>query len=372
MNSYPIETIDLKRAKEFQFRLVDLISREFRGDQFLQAGDYGVIPGRGKPAYTEKVERVLARFFDAEACVLVRGAGTAALRSVFNALARPGQEILLHTAPIYPTTKVIMDSMGLVAVAFDFNRPETWQRSALELLDFCLVQHTRQTLADCYDLATTISRLKEINPGLFILVDDNYAVMKAEKIGVQAGGGASAFSLFKLLGPEGIGCVLADQATVSKIERLNYSGGSQVQGPEAMEALRSLVYAPVMLALQKEAADEAVARLNEGEVPGVKSAFIANAQSRVILVEFEKPIAKQVLAQANLLGAAPYPVGAESRYEIAAMFYRVSGTFLAENPELEKYMIRINPMRAGADTVLRLLKQAAQRAVQQAAQDGVV
>lgn len=362
MSSYPIETIDLNKAKEFQFKLVDLIQREFRGDQFLQAGDYGLVPGKGKPAYTEKVERVLARFFQSEACALVRGAGTGALRSVLNAKARPGQRILIHAAPIYPTTKVIMESMGLKIVSLDFNRPESWERTVVEQQDFCLIQHTRQKLDDRYELAATITRLKQINPALFILVDDNYAVMKAEKIGIQTGGDASAFSLFKLLGPEGVGCVLADQATVDEIERLNYSGGSQVQGPEAMEALRSLVFAPVMLALQKEAADEAAARINAGEVAGVKSAFIANAQSRVILVEFDQPIAKQVLKQANRLGAAPYPVGAESRYEIAAMFYRVSGTFLAEDPQLEDYMIRINPMRAGADTILRLLQEAVRKA----------
>lgn len=362
MRTYPIATIDLEQAKEFQFRLVDLIMREFRGDEFLQAGDYGVVPGKGKPVYTEKVERVLAEFFHAEACALVRGAGTGALRSVFNAKAGPGQKILVHTAPIYPTTRVIIESMGLATVAVDFNEPQTWDKNVIQAVDFCLVQHTRQIPSDRYHLGETIELLKEINPSLFILVDDNYAVMKAEKIGVEAGGSASAFSLFKLLGPEGIGCVLADQSTIDKLNELNYSGGSQVQGHEALEALRSLVYAPVMLALQKEAADEVVARLNAGEVKGIRSAFIANAQSRVILVEFEQPIAKKVLEQTNLLGGAPYPVGAESRYEVAAMFYRVSGTFLAQDPKLADYMIRINPMRAGADTVLRVLQEAVDKA----------
>jgi len=40
---------------------------------------------------------------------------------------------------------------------------------------------------------------------------------------------------------------------------------------------------------------------------------------------------------------------------VTAMFYRVSGTFLAERPELAEQMIRINPMRAGAETVVRIL-----------------
>ena len=48
----------------------------------------------------------------------------------------------------------------------------------------------------------------------------------------------------------------------------------------------------VMLAIQKQVGDEVVARINNGEVR-IKSAFIANAQSRVVLVEFEEPIAKR-------------------------------------------------------------------------------
>ena len=36
---------------------------------------------------------------------------------------------------------------------------------------------------------------------------------------------------------------------------------------------------------------------------------MANAQSKVLLVEFVKPIAEKVLHHANELGAAPHPVG---------------------------------------------------------------
>jgi hypothetical protein len=56
-------------------------------------------------------------------------------------------------------------------------------------------------------------------------------------------------------------------------------------------------------------------RLKAGEVEGVKDAFIVNAQSKVLLVEFTEPIAKKVLVEAEKLGAAPYPVGSESKYE---------------------------------------------------------
>jgi hypothetical protein len=85
---------------------------------------------------------------------------------------------------------------------------------------------------------------------------------------------------------------------------------------------------------------------------------VANAQSRVVIVELDKPVAPAVLERAAALGAAPYPVGAESRYEIAPLFYRVSGTFLRSDPSLGARMIRINPMRAGAETVVSILRRA--------------
>ncbi len=358
MKTYPIETINMEEAKILQFKLVDTIHRHFTGEEFLQSGDFGVVPGLGKPVYTKKVEEVLADFFGTESCRLVRGAGTGAIRNVINAKLSPGDKILIHEAPIYPTSKIIIDSMGLEKLVVDFNELDKIDEKKVRDSNFCLLQHSRQNIHDNYDLETVIKRLKSINPGLYILVDDNYVIMKARKIGVQSGGNASAFSLFKLLGPEGIGCIVGDKETIEDINKLNYSGGSQVQGYEAMDSLRSLVYAPVMLAIQKEVGNEVVERINNGEVAGVKSAFIANAQSRVILVEFENPIAKKVLKRTNMLGAAPYPVGSESRYEVSSMFYRVSGTFLISNPKLEDYMIRINPMRAGADTIIRVLKEA--------------
>ena len=103
-------------------------------------------------------------------------------------------------------------------------------------------------------------------------------------------------------------------------------------------------------------------RIQAGEVKGIKQACIANAQSKVLLVEFAEPIAKKVLAAAEKRGALPNPVGAESKYELAPMFYRVSGTFLKSDPRYGEYMIRINPNRSGADTVLRILAESIQEA----------
>ncbi|NBI07122.1 aminotransferase class V-fold PLP-dependent enzyme [Senegalia massiliensis] len=364
MKAYPIETINIDKAKEKQFKLVDIIHKHFDGYEFLENGDMGVVPGVGGPKYTRKVESVLADFFGSEDAVLVRGSGTGAIRNVMNTVLKPNQKILIHDAPIYPTTKVIIDSMGIETIKVNFNNILEEDEEKIRNIDFALVQHSRQKLDDSYNLEDVINKIKKVNKDINILVDDNYVVMKADKIGVELGASASAFSLFKLLGPAGIGCVVGNTEIIEKIRNINYSGGSQVQGYEAMDALRSLVYAPVSLAIQAEEGNKIIDTLNSGKIKGVKSSLIANAQSRVILVEFDEPIAKKVLEYSSKLGAAPYPIGAESRYEVTAMFYRVSGTFLKSNPKLEDYMIRINPMRSGSKTVLRVLEQAIEMALQ--------
>jgi hypothetical protein len=356
LQAYPLPALSLAEAMAMQWRLVDLIQTHFDGYSILSGGDVGVVPGLGRPKTTARVERVLADLFGAEEAALVRGAGTGALRAALTAVASSGSRILLHQAPVYPTTRVTVEAMGLHPVYVDFHDLDALARAARQA-DVALVQLTRQRLDDRYDAGEVIRAMREAAPDLPILTDDNYAVCKVPRIGVQLGATASTFSLFKLLGPEGVGCVVGTRAVIERIRQHAYSGGTQVQGPEALEALRSLVYCPVALALQARVVEEVVNRLNAGEVPGVAGATVANAQSRVALVQLEQPVAKEVLEAAPRHGAAPYPVGAESRYEVAAMFYRVSGTFLADRPELAPYVIRINPMRAGADTVLRILRQ---------------
>ena len=98
-------------------------------------------------------------------------------------------------------------------------------------------------------------------------------------------------------------------------------------------------------------------RLNAGELRHVKAAFVANAESKAVLVEFDEDVANDILAKAPAHGAAPHPVGCESKYEFLPMFYRISGTFRAKNPSWEKRMIRINVMRSGPDTVIRILRE---------------
>ncbi len=359
MKSVPLPAIGLDEAIATQFRLVDTIARHFPGADFLSNGDVGLVPGVGKPRSTRAVEETLADFFGAEDAVLVRGAGTGAIRSALAACVSPGSDLFVHAAPPYPTTASTCAAMGLRLVEADFNEIEAAARSyAASGAAGALVQLARQKPDDSYDFARVIAALKSAAPGRPVVTDDNYAVMKVPRIGCQCGADLSCFSLFKLLGPEGVGCVTGKAAHTARIAEANYSGGGQVQGREALEALRSLVYAPVALAIQASVCAEVEARLKAGEVPGVRDAFVANAQSRVVIVELDKPVAPAVLERAAALGAAPYPVGAESRYEIAPLFYRVSGTFLRSDPSLGARMIRINPMRAGAETVVSILRRA--------------
>lgn len=363
-NTYPLESISLNEAMEKQFKLVDISCRHFTGVEALTLGDLGVVPGLNKPRTTQKVEKVLSDFFGTEKTVLVRGAGTGAIRFAIQTACKHGDSVLVHDAPLYPTTQSTFEMMGLCPVRADYNNMAEIDK-ALEQnqnIRVALVQLARQKIEDSYDYKQVIARLKQ--KGLTVITDDNYAVMKVDKIGCEAGSDLSCFSAFKLLGPEGIGVVTGRAELVDKIIGIHYSGGMQVQGHEALELLRAFIYAPTALAIQAVQVEETVKRLNGGEVAGVKRAFAANAQSKVVIVELEKDNAQEVLGYTEQLGAAPNPVGCESKYEFQPMFYRVSGTFIKADPSLQYRMIRINPMRASAQTVLRILDTALRQADQ--------
>ncbi|CEI80903.1 Cysteine desulfurase [Oceanobacillus oncorhynchi] len=364
MQAYPLNSLSMEEAQRKQFYLIDVITKHFRGDEILSLGDLGVVKGLNKPKYTKRVEETLAEYFGVERAMFVRGAGTGALRFGFMSFLKPGDQILVHDAPIYPTSKTTLEMMGVEPIKVDFHNYDKMIEiiKANPKIKGMLIQHTRQKIDDHYDLAETIKAIRSANPSVTIVTDDNYAAMKVESIGTQVGSDLSTFSLFKLLGPEGVGLILGKAALIDKIEKENYSGGSQVQGYEAIEALRGLVYAPVMLAIQASVNNQLVTMLNKGVIEGVKNAYLANAQSKVLLVEFNEPIAEKVLYHANELGATPNPVGAESKYEFVPMFYRVSGTFLASDQTLADKMIRINPLRSGAETIKRILTLSIQRA----------
>ncbi len=361
MKTFPLEFLTLEEAKELQFKLVDVITHNFAGSEFLSMGDLGVVPGYGRPVVTGRVEKAIAEFFGSEDAVLVRGAGTGAIRFALQALLKPDDRVLIHDSPIYSTTATTMEYMDLDLVRTDMNNMQAVLDALTEDVKAVYIQHSRQKGSDRYDMYELIRAIRGVSD-IPIITDENYTVLKTRYIGTQIGANASCFSCFKLLGPEGIGCVVCDKSVAEKIREMNYSGGGQVQGYEAMEVLRSMVYVPVMMAIQAEEINKVADAINRGRVEGAKAAYIANAQSRTILVELNEPISAKVIEEADKLGAASHPVGAESRYEVTPMFYRASGTFIKDNPEIKDFMIRVNPMRAGSETVLRILKEAIEKA----------
>ena len=361
MLTFPLNSISIEEAKEKQFQLVDEICKVFTGSEFLNLGDLGVTGSINKPAQPEKVEKVLAAYFNVEKALLVTGAGTGAIRWGLQAILKPNSTLLVHKAPLYPTTKVSIEGLNINCIEADFNDSnDLLQVLETHHLDAALIQYTRQKIDDHYDMGEVIKLIKS-KRNIPIITDDNYAVMKVSKIGVELGADISAFSSFKLLGPEGVGILLGKKEIVEYVDKMNYSGGGKIQGFQAMEVLRGLVYAPVSFAVQAEENEKLVKRIQAMNIDSVKSVFLANAQSKVLLVEFNEDIAQKVLVEAEKLGAAPNPVGAESKYEIVPLFYRVSQTFINSDPSLRNRMIRINPMRSGSDTVIRILVESIKR-----------
>ena len=360
MKTYPVEARSLEEALELQFKVVDSVTRHFTGQELLCLGDLGVRRDIGRPTQTSRVERVFAEALDAEDAVLVRGAGTGSLRWSMLAAFGPGSTVLVHDAPIYPTTGHSLESMGCATLSADFNDLDDLSGACMahaEKIDGVLVQHSRQRPDDRYRLSEVIACVKGCLPNVPVVSDDNYMAARARALGCQLGASLSTFSCFKLLGPEGVGVVVGTAEMVARVRDLQYSGGSQVQGHEAMAALRGLVYAPVALATADRVRHEVVERLCSGEVTHVVDAALANAESGDVLVEFDGDIAERVLELAPAMGAAPHPVGCESKYEICPLFYRISSTFLSERPSWGKRVIRVTVMRAGADTVIKILNK---------------
>ncbi|MBQ2658930.1 MAG: aminotransferase class V-fold PLP-dependent enzyme [Erysipelotrichaceae bacterium] len=354
--THPLKMISMQEEIENQYRMVDIMHRHFDGFEALEAGDYGCHIRYGRPERTVKVEEILAEYFHVEAAALVRGGGTGAIRAMCYASLKPGDRVLIHDAPLYKTTQITLEAMGIEIIKTDFNDFRNIERELKNGIDVLYIQRVRQKLSDSYDEIKIIEKARKIDPKVTILTDENYAVNKVEKLGAAAGADMSAFSTFKLLGIPGIGLVVGTKKMIDIVHEQNYSGGGQVQGPEAMETLRSLVENPVLLGVQSLSVDEIVKRLNQKEVPHVEKALKANIEERIILVKLDLPIAREVIERAISYGALPHPVGSESRYEVQTLFYRIAKIMIDENPVLSRYVIRINPMRSGPDTVIRILK----------------
>ncbi|MFW7433024.1 aminotransferase class V-fold PLP-dependent enzyme [Vagococcus carniphilus] len=359
MKTYPLTSLTIEEATALQFKLVDSITRFFPGNEILTRGDLGVVKGLNQPEVTKKAEQVLADFFEAESAMLVRGSGTNAIRLALYGSVGTNGTLLVHDAAIYPTTQVSIDMLGINIKKVNFNDLDALKKAIVsEELDGVLVQVTRQKIDDSYDLEEVIQAIRTLDETLPIVTDDNYSAMKTKGIGTQFGGSLACFSTFKLLGPEGVGCIVGDSRYINKLKQENYSGGGQVQGHEALDVLKGMIYAPVSLAISSQVSETLCERINSGEIEGLEKAYVVNAQSKVVVIKLKESNAKEIIDAATTLGALPHPVGAESQYEFSPLVYRVSGTFRATDSQAETTMIRINPNRSGVDTIVRILKEA--------------
>jgi len=345
--TYLAKSSALEQATQMQFRLVDIMSKHLNGYEMLQAGDYGVAEPLHKPTFTVKVEKVLAEYFGAKEAILVRGAGTGAIRSALGAALNPGDRIIAHKAQLYPTTAVTIRMMGLEVVYADMNNLEELKEAINDTIKLVYIQSLPHKHTDKYTVKDVIGVVKSTKYDPLIMTDDCYVIFRGEKTGsgCELGADISAFSLFKLLGPEGIGLILGcterSVRIVEQVRKDNYSGGCQVQGPEAMEALRSLVYTPVALAITTLVRDEVVRRLNKGEVEGIKRAYKKAPGGGGFLVEFKEPIADKFNEACWKHGALPHPVGAESRYEVSVLISRAPERFMMEFPKLAGRVTRV-------------------------------
>lgn len=364
-----IDQISLEEAIERQYRIAHVLFRHMTATQSLEAGDYGQAAhpdgrpagsGGGRPLRTILVENVIAELFGAEAALLVPGAGTGAIRTAAAAVLAPGGTLLVHDAPVYKTTEATIKMFEYRTIKMDFNHLDG--KMAPKAPDAILIQHIPQKPGDHCRIEKTISFFRKCyGEGIPIITDDNYAVMRARKIGTETGADLSAFSTFKLLGPEGVGCIVGKKRYIEAASKALSSAGCQVQGPAAMEVIRGMIYAPVALAIQKKAITETAERINEKRQDSpawgkyIEGAFPLEAGHPNIVMILKEPKAGEFLRLCREAGAAGYSVGEESRYDVLPVFTHISSNFIKADPDLDSRCFRINPFRCGPDTVMEIL-----------------
>jgi hypothetical protein len=352
--------MDMGDAAAWQDAWVAAVTRRFAPlGSPLAGGEIGIGGEAGRPRATIACEEALVDVFGGEEAILVRGGGTGALRLSLFATVPSGGRLLVHEPETYLTTRLTLEAMGVELVPCDFNRGKAITAALSgDRLDAVLIQHMRPRLEDSYELAEVVRAVRRASPSIPIVVDDNYAPLKAPRLGVASGADISGFSLFKHGGPEGIGCVLGRAGTYERILPFMNSGGSIVQGPEAIAVVEALGRAALPTARQTVVNREIGRRLAAGEVDGVRRAVACHCPETIVMVELNEPIAEEVRQIAGRLGAATRPVGMESYHEVVPAFIRPSKSLIADRPGIERFVIRLNAMRAGADLVIEILARA--------------
>ena len=252
--------------------------------------------------------------------------------------------------------------MGLRLAPVDLNDAGALRARLREAAaDALYVQTVPHQVGDVYDPGEVVAAAKE-DLNIPVLVDDNYAAMRSQRLGVQLGADASAFSLFKLLARFNIGCVVGSGEIVARVRRDLSSAGCQVQGSDAMDALRALVYAPVALAIHNQVVEEATGAINrlvaDGELPHLSGAVPAQTGMRCVVLVFERPLAQAFLRSAWRNGSPSRSVGEEARFDVLPLFTTLASTFVRATPELGDFAVRVNPLRGGTETILRVLRAA--------------
>ncbi|MFP1484378.1 hypothetical protein ACLB1S_28020 [Escherichia coli] len=112
----------------------------------------------------------------------------------------PGPHLLVHDAPVYPTTRVV-EQMGLTLITVDFNDLSALKQVVDEQQpDAALVRRPRQQPrhATCWrECAGNVARGRCSSVNQMT----GSAVMKVARIGCECGANVSTFSCFKLFQP---------------------------------------------------------------------------------------------------------------------------------------------------------------------------
>jgi hypothetical protein len=192
------------------------------------------------------------------------------------------------------------------------------------------------------------------------MVDENGVILRRPHIGTQFGATASAFSLLKVLASTNIGCVLGPAAHIDAIRNDLSSQGSQVRGEDARDALEAMVYAPVALAIQHDVVDQTTSRINDlvagAGLPDVFAAVACQPIVPSVVLVLNRPVASTALERLRAEAGAYAWVTEESRFSARPVFSTMPASFLGSQPEIGNYLIRINPIRSGPETLVRIIR----------------